>query len=60
MRQGKNKQDAHGGVQNGSTNDQDKGEAKKEDIVLKAYMHCQGCCQKVYKCLKCLEGIEFE
>ncbi|XP_041016264.1 heavy metal-associated isoprenylated plant protein 8-like [Juglans microcarpa x Juglans regia] len=27
-------------------------------IVLKAYMHCDGCCRKVFKCLKCLEGVE--
>ncbi|XP_062112685.1 heavy metal-associated isoprenylated plant protein 8-like [Humulus lupulus] len=29
-----------------------------EEIVLKVYMHCNGCKDKVYKCLRCLEGVE--
>ncbi|KAM6562639.1 hypothetical protein CsatB_022637 [Cannabis sativa] len=29
-----------------------------EEIVLKVYMHCPGCKDKVYKCLRCLEGVE--
>ncbi|GLT73288.1 hypothetical protein SLA2020_451580 [Shorea laevis] len=29
-----------------------------KDIVLKAYMHCEGCCKKVSKCLRSLDGVE--
>ncbi|KAJ8759751.1 hypothetical protein K2173_009852 [Erythroxylum novogranatense] len=31
---------------------------KEEDIVLKVYMHCKGCSEKVYTCLKGILGIE--
>ncbi|KAK9104113.1 hypothetical protein Scep_020957 [Stephania cephalantha] len=32
--------------------------AEPEEIVLKVYMHCEGCARKVKKCLKGFQGVE--
>ncbi|GLU06244.1 hypothetical protein SLE2022_232910 [Rubroshorea leprosula] len=42
----------HGGKQQASN------EKKNEPIVLKVYMHCQGCSAKVFNSLKCFDGVE--
>ncbi|XP_022775668.1 heavy metal-associated isoprenylated plant protein 8 [Durio zibethinus] len=41
-------------VEKSSENKEEKG----REIVLKVYMHCEGCADKIFNCLKGFEGIE--
>ncbi|KAF8054941.1 hypothetical protein N665_1308s0006 [Sinapis alba] len=42
------------------TDDKKEEEKKKEpqEIVLKIFMHCEGCAKKIHRCLKGFEGVE--
>ncbi|OMO57100.1 hypothetical protein CCACVL1_26006 [Corchorus capsularis] len=39
-------------------NGADKSNTKGKEIILKVYMHCEGCALKVFNCLKAFEGVE--
>lgn len=67
FRQGKNKQNQcdHQGLQNTEEKNETGNEEKKEDkntggsnkdVVLKVYIHCEGCATKVSNCLKGSDG----
>ncbi|KAK7847875.1 heavy metal-associated isoprenylated plant protein 8 [Quercus suber] len=59
MGKGKNKQPVEKEEMKSEEKKEEKntGNSNKE-IVLKVFMHCEGCCQKVSRCLKRLDGVE--
>ncbi|KAK6912460.1 Heavy metal-associated domain, HMA, partial [Dillenia turbinata] len=47
-----------GGKNNGEGDNQNQNQKKNEAIILKVFMHCEGCAKEVVKCLKGFEGVE--
>ncbi|XP_039069267.1 heavy metal-associated isoprenylated plant protein 7-like [Hibiscus syriacus] len=41
-----------------SKEETEEGTPPPQEIVLKVFMHCEGCARKVRRCLKCFQGVE--